>query len=168
MSLTAAGLCAPLLAQAAQVTITGTVLTGVDRTGVFGLTPGGNLAGQQFTLVYTINTARELYTDYPNSNVPYLCYVTGQGNTISSSPVAADLTINNRTYSFGKLPVSSVASSTSRNVHMGEVPTEDLNNNEAYYVSGYQGTGALAMGLPSTIRRLPIVPWNRLSPIPSH
>lgn len=143
----AAAVCALPTANAAQVTIIGTVLTGTDRTGVFGFAPGTSLAGQKFTFVYTINTGNEQYTYYPNSNAPYVCFVTGQGNTTASSPVSADLTINNHTYSFGKLPVSSTAGSASRNVHTGQVPTQNLNNNEAYYVSSYQGIGQLAVGL---------------------
>ena len=126
MSVAAAALCAPR-AQAQMTTITGIVSTGTDRTGVFGLAPGSSLAGKEFSLTYTIDTAEEQYTYYTNTNVPWTCEVTGQGKTNASSPVIADLTINGHTYSFGSLPISYVQSTASRTVN--GVPGAYFNNN---------------------------------------
>jgi hypothetical protein len=54
-------------AQLVTVTITGTVEGGFDQTGVFGFAPNSNLAGQDYTLVFTIDGSKGQQGVYLNS-----------------------------------------------------------------------------------------------------
>jgi hypothetical protein len=122
MSIAAAVLCAPLQTQAriVVVTITGTVISGgigsgPGLTGVFGLAPGSNLAGQNYTLVYTIDDTKGTGTVFVG-NPPYSSYIEGtyatanpQGDPVVSNPVtAAVLKINGVPYPFVTQPDTSV------------------------------------------------------------
>lgn len=78
------------------VTVTGTVLDGIDTTGVFG-TPGENLTGDPFNVVWTVNTGCSI-CDYVSG---------GSGSQSLPGPViSALLTINSGSYNFGPLGFS--------------------------------------------------------------
>lgn len=82
-------------------TITGTVLGGVDQTGVFGFSPETPLNGQPFLLVYRFNDQRGSEGTLNFNGVPYESSITG---TDSQSPGTAVLSIHGISFTFGELP----------------------------------------------------------------
>jgi uncharacterized protein (TIGR03437 family) len=94
----------PQTARAAIVTttITGTVVSGTDSTGVFGFAPNTSLAGQSFTLVFTFDDTKGMpYVTDCSVGVPCLSGIT---STPTSNPGTAVLQIGSGTYTFGTLP----------------------------------------------------------------
>ncbi len=115
IALVAAVFCTPERAQAAQVTATirGTVISGTDYTGTFGLGKGASLVGHPYTLVYTMDDTKgvPLYGTWPNCNNGL------QNSGLNNTPVPrAVLTINGQSWAFGTFAhsdwVSSWVSST--------------------------------------------------------
>ena len=89
----------PAAADILTVTYTGTVATGTDATGVFGLA-GRSLAGLGYTVVYRFNDALGDRTTIP----PYLDSVIGGSYDASTSPsMGALLTINGMSFFFNGL-----------------------------------------------------------------
>jgi hypothetical protein len=114
MSIAAAALCVPEVAQANQViaTITGTVNYGTDRSGAFGFAPGASLAGQPFTITYIIDDTKGQQGVYSSSNgSPYGSYIQ---NVSLNNPITAVLTIHNTSLSFSIRPINSVLSYAKR------------------------------------------------------
>jgi hypothetical protein len=60
-------LSAPQAAMASQIvaTLTGTVSSGIDYSGVFGFTPSTALGDQNFRLVYTFDDTKGMRTSLP-------------------------------------------------------------------------------------------------------
>jgi hypothetical protein len=123
----------PQAAQAAliTVTVTGTVSSGIDVTGVFG-PADTNLTGQNFTLVMTFDDTLGTESLPQNNGIPP-CGSENMGTTPATgssglSPgTGAVLTIGGGTYVFGMFPVSSsVSSFVYRNVDPG-------NNGDSYF-----------------------------------
>lgn len=80
-------------------TVTGTVSSGIDQTGVFGVA-GADLTGSNYTLVYTIDdTNQQVAADE--------AYIQSTDN---SNPVMAVLTINGQSITFGTPPFTSLSS----------------------------------------------------------
>jgi hypothetical protein len=108
MAIGAAVLCTPLRARGATViaTITGTVTSGKDYTGVF-VALGGNLAGYSYTLVYTMNDTEgvPIYGTWPAD-----CDNGLQSSGLNTPVPQAVLTINGKSYTFGTHTPSSVSS----------------------------------------------------------
>ncbi len=79
-------------------TYTGTVRSGFDQRGIFG-TANGNLKGDSFTVVYTINDA--VPGTHANSNPPYYTGIYGGSayGSGSTSPVSAVVWINGHSFS---------------------------------------------------------------------
>ncbi len=123
ISFAATALCAAQTAHAAIVvaTITGTVtsevISGTARTGLFGLPPGTNLAGQKYKLVYTIDDKKGTGTVI-EGKPPYASYIEGtylptNPDVVASNPItAAVLTINRVSYDFAGRPDTSVLSAS--------------------------------------------------------
>jgi hypothetical protein len=88
----ALGLAASAHANITTVTYTGTVASGTDGTGVFGVA-GANLAGDAFTAVFTVNdsVSDELYSS------PNLTNLFGGTQDKNQSPVSAAITIGGQT-----------------------------------------------------------------------
>ena len=112
MMVAAAALCSPQAMKAADVTvtITGTVTSGTDTSGIF-TSPGGNLAGYAVTLTYAFDDG--LGSTYTGvcSGVP--CYTT---MTSSGTPQTATLTIGYGSYNFGLYPTSSANAEAQREI----------------------------------------------------
>jgi hypothetical protein len=87
------GLASPSSAATVIATITGTVGSGTDVTGVFGAA-NSNLAGAAFAVVYTIDDSAGVRSDNP----PTFSSISGRD---SANPVSATLTINGRSVSLG-------------------------------------------------------------------
>lgn len=79
------------------ITVTGVIRSGTDVGGMWGFSPGANLAGQNFTLVYLFNDDSGSGSANLNTNPSYIWT---QNNTYPS-PGTATLTINNVPYVFG-------------------------------------------------------------------
>src|SRR4051794_1962 len=96
-------------AQAGQVvaTITGTVASGVVSSGskqpVFGFQPGTNLAGKNYTLVYTIDDTAGAGT-VTVGTPPYSSYLQ---STTDSNPITASLAIEGGSVTYGNTPFGS-------------------------------------------------------------
>jgi hypothetical protein len=78
----------------ATVTVTGTIYSGTDVTGVFGFGPNYNLAGKSFTLVYTFSTTLGTQTE-SCGNSTYENYLCESG--VSGSPGGVIITANSGT-----------------------------------------------------------------------
>jgi hypothetical protein len=113
------GLSGQLKASQVTFTITGTVLGGIDQTGVFGFSPETSLDGQSFLLVYTFHDQIGQESMLSFNGIPYESSVTGTG---SQSPGTATLTINGVSFMFGRLPAkytgTTVSSTATRNVRL--------------------------------------------------
>jgi hypothetical protein len=94
----ALGLLLGVASQASATSITatfaGTVKTGLDTTGVFG-TPGANLAGVGYALVFTADTAVGNYSTFNGT----ITHPQASGDQIFLG-ISAALTINGHSYSF--------------------------------------------------------------------
>jgi hypothetical protein len=123
--------CLPQVAEAAliTVTVTGTVSSGNDETGVF-IAPNTDLTGQSFTLVFTFDDT--LGTEMDTTGCPF-CSTEDTGvtplsadgefglypNSVGLSPGTAVLTIGGGTYAFGMNPASAAQSYVVRSVSAG-------------------------------------------------
>jgi Domain of unknown function (DUF6531) len=83
-------------AQTVTTTMSGTVASGSDDTGVFGFAPGTDLTGQAFKLVYTHNIA--------NGTTATVYCDPGTDYTASQAGDTATLQIGSGSYLFGSLP----------------------------------------------------------------
>jgi pimeloyl-ACP methyl ester carboxylesterase len=108
MSIAAIILCTPLRARASTViaTITGSVTSGTDYTGVF-IAPGGDLTGYPYTLVFTMDDTQgiPIYGTWPAD-----CDNGLQSSGLNTPVPKAVLTINGKSYTFGTHTPSSVSS----------------------------------------------------------
>lgn len=82
----------PAAAAPTTVTVTGTVMSGIDAGGQFGTT-GASLAGQPFSAIFTIDPA----TGSTAIETATSSYLAGMGAT---SPISAVLTIGSGSFSF--------------------------------------------------------------------
>jgi hypothetical protein len=103
------------------VTLTGTVGTGTDFTGVFGFPPKTSLAGQPFTAVYTFDDSKGTPTTKTNTAGTVTC-AAGVASTNTSSPGTATLVIgNSAAFPFGTF-ANPVAQTTSTSLVGGLCP----------------------------------------------
>jgi pimeloyl-ACP methyl ester carboxylesterase len=87
------------LSQTVVTTITGTISSGTDQTGVFGLVPNTNLTGMPFTLIMTFDASNGA----PAST--YCGTVLCQSSVTTSNPGdTGELFIGNGSWTFGSLP----------------------------------------------------------------
>jgi hypothetical protein len=102
-------LCLATEALASQVviTVTGTVASGDDLSGVFG-PPNGNLTGDTFTLVFTFDDTLGTQTTLSCGGMPYQTSIT---STPTSNPGTATLTIGGKSFTSGVLNASYGANS---------------------------------------------------------
>jgi hypothetical protein len=90
-------------AQAITITVSGTITSGTDTTGIF-VAPGTNLAGYVAKVVYTFNPA----VGTPESGTDY----SGIMGTTPSSPGISIVTIGGGSYTFGKQAEAASSSSS--------------------------------------------------------
>jgi len=88
------------------ITITGTISSGTDNTGVF-VAPGTNLAGLVATVVYTFDDTKGTQESSP---CPGGCF-SGITGTTPSSPGTATVTIGGGSYTFGEQAAAASSSS---------------------------------------------------------
>jgi large repetitive protein len=102
----------PQTSRAAIVTttITGTVASGQDITGVFGFAPGASLAGQSFTVIFTFDDTLGTPFLMDCSGVP--C-ASGVLTSFATNPGTAVLQIGSGTFTFGSPPGATVTGTTS-------------------------------------------------------
>ena len=107
-------------ARAADVTftITGTVSSGNDQTGVFGFPPNTDLSNKAFTLVLTFDDMKGTpYAFNTDQGLPYASIiVTNQTN--GSSPGTAVLMIGAGSFSFGTSPLAVSSSNALRQIYL--------------------------------------------------
>jgi hypothetical protein len=92
--------CAPQQAHALTVTATvkGTIVSGVDTTGVFG-TPG-SLAGQAFTAIFTFDSNEgAAYNPFSSLQPPNICY-NGLKDSNQNTSAQVSLLINGHPYPY--------------------------------------------------------------------
>jgi len=89
------------------ITVTGTMSSGHDSSGVFGPT-NGDLTGKNFTLVFTVDDTAGVKNTATCGGVPYFTSIT---STTSSNPATATLTIGGGSFTFGVLNASYEANS---------------------------------------------------------
>ena len=134
-------------------TVTGTVTSGSDATGVFGAP--GSLAGDPYTLVYTVDDSQGSGTRVVSGPVPGAAPIGSNiGATDTSNPVTAVLTIGGGSYSFGTLSSSAVSSNVSRTI--GANGNTGFNLSEIYGVANTGGAASLVTGV--SFNNPPITP----------
>jgi hypothetical protein len=102
LALTMLGGVREAVASTVTVTITGTVFSGEDYSGVFGFAPSTDLHGQPFSLVYTFDDTKG--AQITNTYGSVVCH-TSIVNTPTSNPGTAVLKIGSGTWNlFGTLP----------------------------------------------------------------
>jgi hypothetical protein len=87
-------LAAPASALTMQAVFEGTVYSSYDQSGLFGGTPGGNLDGQAFRLVYTFDTQMGFRSGAPAT---YDDIAGGTAYALPDPTLSASLTINGNT-----------------------------------------------------------------------
>jgi RHS repeat-associated protein len=141
----AAGICVPhpALANWVTATITGTMNSGQDVTGVFGFAPGTGLTGKSFTLTVTFDdTIGSPSTATCTGGTP--TYYTANTSTTSVYPaVTSVLTITGGSVPFvmGKLPISSVSQTAFR-----YAPTTCSSNSSVQFYDSESYAGAIFNG----------------------
>jgi hypothetical protein len=162
MSVAAAVLCVPQSAHSEQVAVAiqGIVQEGTDRTGAFG-EPKSNLAGEPFTLTFTIDSTKGANATSPATGVPSSSSIV---TSSAGNPVTGALTIKGRTADFdmlGTLPISSISSKASRTVN--GIPSAYFNINEANYADNTEGTDQIVITV--YLPNLPTTDYEWQSPI---
>jgi hypothetical protein len=99
--------CQMALASKVVATITGTVFSASDNSGTFG-PPNSELAGDNFSLVFTFDDTKGVQNVATSNGVPYFSSIT---STASSNPGTAVLTINAESFEFGVLNAAEGANS---------------------------------------------------------
>jgi hypothetical protein len=109
-------------ARAAQVvaTLTGTLSSGTDFTGVFGFPPNTDLTGQAFTLTFIFDdTKGTQQVTNCSPGVPQSTEILGDSAAEGASPGTAVLQIGGRSWTFGTPPNVNLNSFASRSVPCG-------------------------------------------------
>ena len=137
---TALAFAAPAKAWAKVVTftITGTVASGTDYSGVFGFPPGTDLTGQPYVLVYTFDDTK--------GTQDFSGCINGQGasyivSTSTSNPGTAVLRIGTGEWTFGTVPPPDVGSESYRLVtpqgQFLDLDVHDTGSDDVDYMTGY-------------------------------
>jgi len=93
----------PSRASDIEIIVTGTVLSGTDSSGVFGLAPGTNLAGKPYVLTFTFDDTAG--TESFTSSQSYI------KSTATSNPGTAVLQIGSGSFAFGTTQYNPVTQS---------------------------------------------------------
>jgi hypothetical protein len=120
------------------ITVTGTVFTGTDFTGVFGLGANAGLSGQPFNLVYTFDDTKGQQTVSQNPGASSPCGSTIQ-NVGLSNPGTAVLQIGKGSWTFGQLSGDVATSASERVVGIclatPSISLEGVEENDGVYSS---------------------------------
>ena len=143
-------------------TITGTVSSGSDVTGVFGLPAGTDLTNQPFTLTYTFDDTKGVQGCITNGVAAFPDCISQISSTPMSNPGTAVLVIAGKSYTFGTQGVDA-------DLYGYYLPSFELLGQEGtfnylyYYVVDAVGSGAdIIAGIvfPQTGSAFPISSWE--------
>ncbi len=132
----------PAHASIVTMTVTGTVASGVDNTGIFGFGPLSVLNGQNFTLVFTFDDTKGTQTLAENLGQPCGTAIT---SSPASNPGTAVLQIGTGKWTFGELPAGSTAARLIGTCELGIFAPEGDPANDAIYAEA-ENIGGFAEG----------------------
>ncbi len=142
----AMGLADRMDAQSMTAIVKGTVTSGTDTSGIFGA-PGGNLAGQSFTLTYSFDDTKGTQVVSTSGSTPNGSYIETSG---SSNPGTAVLEIGSGQWNFGgsgSYTASSINSEAQTTIEPHPYSYQYLLVTDYYNVSGSTGNDNVKIGL---------------------